>query len=414
MANVSDQLSVLLPPPHLTLLRRASKFAETRDVPLYLVGGAVRDLLLGATPTNLDLVVVQPPRRFENDLAQVLGGSVAARSEFLTYRLVSDLLADGEEVDLATARCETYAGAGTLPVVQPSNLDDDLKRRDFTVNAMAIGLRPGDWGELFDNAGGREDLARRVLRVFHDRSFVDDATRILRAVRYMVRLGFRLDTDTEDLLRRDLGHLDDISPDRVRNEMDRMLKEPRAPSVLAAAHQAGVLAAVHPALRYPPVRRLEVPAGAASEDVALATLLYGSDADGLAGIGARVNADARWTRALKEVAAIRSMETRLAGNLRRSELYRLLREFSPSFLAGCSVATASLQAARSLDLYLEELRNASTALTGTDLIALGVAEGPLIGKLLDGLLDARLEGLVSSKEEEEAFVNRSLVQSNPS
>ena len=414
MANVSDQLSGLLPPRHLTLLRRASKFAETRDVPLYLVGGAVRDVLLGATPTNLDLVVVQPPRGFENDLAQALGGSVAARSEFLTYRLVSDLLADGEEVDLATARCETYAGAGALPVVQPSNLDDDLKRRDFTVNAMAISLRPGDWGELIDDTGGLEDLERRVLRGMHDRCFVDDSTRVLRAIRYSVRLRFRLETGTDELMRRDMAHLDDISPDRVRNEMDRILKEPQAPAVLAAAHQAGVLAAVHPALRYPPVQRLETPAGAASEDVVLATLLYRSDADGLAGIGARVNADARWTRALKEVAAIRSMETRLAVDLRRSELYRLLRGFSPSFLAGCSVATASLEAARSLDLYLDQLRDASTALTGSDLLALGVAQGPLIGKLLDGLLDARLEGLVSSKDEEEAFVNRSLVQSKPS
>ena len=142
-------------------------------------------------------------------------------------------------VDLATARSETYSHPGALPAVSPGSIADDLQRRDFTINAMAANLGPGRFGALVDPFSGEADLSRGLIRILHDRSFIDDATRMLRAVRYEQRFGFRLEESTGLLLRRDLSMLETISGDRIRHELELILKEDRPENALQRAQATG-------------------------------------------------------------------------------------------------------------------------------------------------------------------------------
>src|SRR5918996_3238928 len=186
-------------------------------VPAYLVGGAVRDLLLGLEAGDLDVVIEGDPEA----LAQLPGFELERDALFLTGRLRLDDL----HIDVARARAETYPRPGALPEVQPASITEDLARRDFTVNAMAFPL--GGDGELLDPHGGLDDLRSGLLRVLHDRSFIDDPTRALRAARYAARFGFELEPETERLLRE--ADVSTVSDDRVQKELRRGAPAPPPP-----------------------------------------------------------------------------------------------------------------------------------------------------------------------------------------
>ena len=243
MSNVGEMLEARLSAEELGAVRAAALAAARLRVPLYLVGGTVRDILLPTAVLDLDFAVVGDGPEAVARLAEGLGGRVLARSQFGTMKV--DV--SGTVVDLALARTETYSRPGALPEVTPGGIEDDLARRDFSINAMAVSL--GDrFGEMVDPFGGRSDLGARLVRVLHPRSFVDDATRILRAARYAARLGFEMEDETADLLRRGLPYIETISGDRVRNELERCFTEPDVGRALLMAQELGVLRAVHPGL----------------------------------------------------------------------------------------------------------------------------------------------------------------------
>ncbi len=231
-------------PADLRLLRDLGAIASQRGTRLWLVGGPVRDALLGRPVVDLDLTSAKPAEELGAALADACGGSVVARSQFGTVKLRFGR----QTVDLATARSESYARPGALPTVARGDLLSDLARRDFSINAMAASLSEEDFGEVLDTEGGQADLHEKKVRVLHDDSFSDDPTRMLRAVRYATRLGFHMDRHTKALLRRDLPLLDRVSSSRIHRELDRMLEEPTAPRVLAAADKSGVLRALHRAM----------------------------------------------------------------------------------------------------------------------------------------------------------------------
>ena len=408
MPNVAGHLRAHLRSSHSRLLERASAAAASSHVKLYLAGGAVRDVLLGITPGNLDIVVVEPRAEFAEYLAEQVGGEVTSRSQFGTYKL----LVDGDEIDVATARREEYLRPGALPIVEAAGIEEDLGRRDFSINSMAVSLDQGSWGELLDFHGGQDDLGQRMVRVLHDGSFVDDATRILRALRYAVRLGFRIEAQTHRLLKRDLVHLDEISGDRVRHELERMLTESLASDVLRMADEEDVLSAIHPGLRFGRAVGTSDSKDASAEDVVLAVLVYFSSDAKMGELGARLNMDSRWSRTVREVRAIKSASGRLAAqDVSRRELFALLRDLQPAVVRGCGAAMDDPAVKGSLELYLTELRDVRPSLNGDDLLALGVPEGPLVGELLDKILAGRLEGLLSTREDEETLVVNSLTRS---
>ena len=212
---------------------------------VYLVGGSVRDILLGEPNFDVDIVVEGDAIALANELAERLDGRVRAHRTFGTAVV---LYGAEERVDVVTARSESYHSPAVLPVVQPGTIAEDLNRRDFTINAMAVSLEGDTAGELVDPFGGRSDLEAGRIRVLHDRSFIDDPTRILRAIRYEDRYGFRMDEDTVRLARECIatGHVGDLSGARLRDELIALLEEGDVSHAIPRLAELGAEREIHP------------------------------------------------------------------------------------------------------------------------------------------------------------------------
>ena len=396
----------------LALTRQVADTSSSAGVPLFLVGGTVRDILLGSEPTDLDLVAVGPPAGFAELVARDMGGSVKVASQFGTHKLS----VGGVEIDLAAARRESYRHPGALPHVQAGSIDEDLARRDFSINAMAVPVQPAGFGALMDPFGGRDDLRSGAVKVLHPGSLAADPTRMLRAIRYGGRLGFELDPDTERLLSRDLRYLDDVGGDRLRHEFERILVEPRAMAILLKGQELGVLAAVHPALSVRPDLLGQMDAAGEADSpidlVLLAAIAYGARASDVSGLVRRLNMGSRWARVVLDAATVRDATERLqAPVLRRAELFSVLRGLDIASVEGAALATDNDRVRQRIELFLRDLRHLTLLLNGDDLMAIGVPQGPRVGQLLEELLLARVEGLLSTRQDEESLVRRSLCSS---
>ena len=410
MANIASTIEARLTPNQLAQLRTLSRVADGFRLRCWLVGGGVRDALLGLAVSDLDISAVGATAEFAEAAADALGGAVVSRSQFNTF----GISAASGRLDIAMARRESYARPGALPRVSPGMMADDLARRDFSINAMAVSLASDSWGELLDPFDGRCDLDRGVVRALRPFSFMDDATRIFRAVRYSVRLGFAPDAETERLMRRDAAHMGGISGARVRGELERMLGEERRVAMLAAANEYGVLRAVHPALELnaDAVNALE---RADAWDYADKPLLmagvmaYWAAAARHAELAARLDMSALWGRVFADTSRVKGEFGALGRDgVRRSEIYRRLRGCHDAAIAACAVCVGDERIAGRLDLYRRELRDARALLNGDDLLALGVPQGPMVGAILAELVAARVDGAVGTRADEAAYARRRL------
>ena len=402
-----------LTPSDFNLLRRAGAAAHERGIRLYLVGGAVRDCLQGEPVTDLDITSEAPADQAAAVLTRAMGGRAHFRSQFGTLKL--DV--DGRTVDLATARSERYPRAGSLPRVKPGSLEEDLARRDFSINAMAVALAPGEWGTLLDPMGGRRDLEHQVIRALHPASFRDDATRILRAVRYMQRLGFRLERRTRGWLNHDLSYLDTISTPRVRRELERMLNEQDPVATLLTAHRWGALAAVHYALGREEVAHALRAARRylLGPDALLGILTFTASPQEAGAIATRLALTARQRRVVEELQRLKAIEPILATPQGAPhELVEALEHLSlPSLSAMAALAPSKVVRTR-LRRYLSKWRAIRPRLSGQELLRMGVPPGPQVGELLRQLRDGRVDGLLRSRRAELAHVRAALPRSEPS
>ena len=405
MPDVAALLRSALAPEQMQLLRRASEESARRGVRLYLVGGAVRDALLGLSVADIDLVNAPGGADFGRELAGALGGEAVTSSQFGTHKI----RAGGITFDLAMARTESYARPGALPSVRPGGILDDLARRDFTINAMAVEVRGESWGDLLDDFRGLADLRRGLVRTLHDGSFRDDATRILRAARYAGRYGFSIEEATRRALDRDLAYLDAIKGDRLRHELERVFDEPRAAPILRLLRDAGVLRAINPSLGADEAALARIDEVALRPErgprsVMLSLLVSSLPAEAAPALVRRLNMGADWARVVRDTLALRDIVGRLErSGLRPSEVDDLLRAYDEHALrAGAALASDDL-AASWVRRYLDELRHVRPLLDGNDLLALGVARGPKVGELLRTLRCARLDGEVHTREDEVAY-----------
>ena len=408
MSNIADMLSAALAPEQRELLRRAAVESARRGVRLYLVGGAVRDALLGRPVVDLDVTAVSGGPRFGFALADSLGGQVLASSQFGTH----EVRANGVAFDLVMARAESYAHPGALPTVRPGSISEDLARRDFSINAMAVELRNNAWGEMLDPCGGVSDLQAGLIRTLHDASFRDDATRIVRATRYAGRYGFQLEEDTARVLARDLRHLDTISGDRLRHELEKVFDEPSAARVLRLLRDAGALRAIHPSLNPDDttLALIDEAAGGGPDTrpVLLSLLVSSLPAEAAPTLVRRLNLGTDWTRVVRDTIALRDVMGRLRrSGLRPSEADGLLSAYDEHALRGCALAAGD-QAAAWVRHYLDELRHVRPLLDGNDLLALGVKRGPRMGELLRALRRARLDDELGTREDEVVYVRERL------
>jgi len=378
--------------------------ASGDGIPVYLVGGPVRDAVLNVLAKDLDFVLIGDAPALAADLAEELGGQVTVHPRFGT----ATVEIDGDRVDVVTARKETYPSPGSLPEVSASTMEDDLARRDFTINAMALALSE-DSPEVIDPHGGLEALAGKSVATLHSGSFADDPTRMLRAVRYERRLGFQITGDTLSQMQQAIndGHVDLVSGDRWRQEFQKIFEEDRAAEMLLRSVELGVLAAIYPALTDGQrLTRLAGENGLGPIDylAALAVSLSPADGDGFA---RRLNLPTDWARVVRDTIALREKESSITGrSVMPSAVCSALNGLDPEAMAASARFSDDPQVAATLRRYLDDWRLVSPDLTGDDLLAMGVPSGPKVGEALRELTSAKLDGLVSNEEGERALVNQ--------
>jgi tRNA nucleotidyltransferase (CCA-adding enzyme) len=405
--SLAYQVEQYLPQRLQQLIHDISTHARALGQSLYLVGGVVRDLLLGYPSLDVDLVVEGDAIALAQQATEIGSAKATLHPRFGTAKLsLGDFV-----IDLASARKETYAKPGALPTVTPGTIKDDIFRRDFSINAMAMSLAPGNYGQLIDPYRGKTDLEQRLIRILHARSFIDDATRILRAIRYEQRLGFELEPQTAQLLKRDIAMLDTISGDRIRHELESILKEQYPERALNRLGRFGVLKRLSLPLetdewipeKFGKARRLS----GSGQIVPLyfCLLAYSLSQKGNEQFLRRLNISKRLAQALRDTVNLRAHLPLLDRPLmKRSEIHFLLRDYDPLAIQANAIASESSTTCHHLSLFLDELRYVKPYLSGDDLAKLGIRPGPEVGEMLRKLLKARLDGETKTREEEEKLV----------
>ena len=377
----------------------------------------MRDALLGTRVVDLDFSVEGDAPALAGLLAERLGGRVTAHARFGT----ATVFAGPIRLDLVTARRERYRQPGALPQVEPGSIGDDLTRRDFTINAMALPLHPADTGVL-DPLGGLDDLETGIVRFLHPMSFVDDPTRMMRAVRYEQRFGFRMEEGTlagmSDAL--SAGCMGSVSGDRWRHELERILDEANPVAPLLRAVELGVLAGLHPALSRAGgnpeagLQRLETlrEAGVVIEPGhCLAALFNPLSASEGEEVIRRLNLAGQRAGLARDTIGLRDSEDQILESAGcPSDLVRALKSRELKAVMAWVELSPDAAVADALRRYAGELRFVRPELTGAELMAMGVVEGPEVGRILDSVRDAKLDGRVSNAEEERALARELLAQ----
>lgn len=417
-----------LPSDTVQLLKQVGQIGDELGVAVFAVGGFVRDLLLNVPNLDLDVTVEGDGIFFAETVGARLGGRVRPHQAFGTAVVV---FPDGSKLDVASTRLEYYESPGVLPTVERASLRHDLYRRDFTINTLAICLNSARFGRLLDFFGGHKDLQERTVRVLHNLSFVEDPTRVFRAVRFEQRLQFRIDTHTEGLLRSAvrMGLVQRVGGKRLMSELTHILNEREPTPAVARMAQLGVLPAVYAGLHFGPdgeqlfaeVERvlawyqllyLDRPVEAwAIWFLALTDRL---DSASFLDLCRRLAMPARWMERLfgRRYRALRRLQTlRQAlgrGAVRQSQLYALLHGV-PSELLLYGLARSGQEELRKLvSLFLTRLVNVRPLVDGSELLAMGVERGPAVRRMKERLLAARLDGEVASRDEELELARRLL------
>lgn len=392
-----DKWFSLLPADLREMVEAVLHAARNARLNTYLVGGPVRDLLLGRVSLDVDICVEGDAMALAYRAAADLGARAITHRTFLT----ATLRRHPYHLDLATARSETYRRPGALPTVAHAAIGVDLRRRDFTINAIALALTGDRRGSLLDPCGGRRDLSTGVIRILHDGSFRDDATRILRAVRYAVRFRFQIEQRTLEALKRDVRYLDTISGARLRRELARTLGEEEPERTLERLQELGALARVHPGLAFDrrkaralvALRRLGAPlplsywpvlAWKAGERVTARLALPRAEAEATAATPRAEEAAAPFARP----------------DIRPSEATALLDQLPPATVWALAALSDDPIRERCLT-YLRRWRTLRPSLRGHDLVALGVPPGPAVGDALRRLKAAKLDGEAPTRADEE-------------
>jgi tRNA nucleotidyltransferase (CCA-adding enzyme) len=420
-----------LPQERLSLLRELGNLADEGGVALYLVGGVVRDLLLKRENWDLDLTVEGDGIAFARLVADRYGAGLAVFERFATVRLE---FPDGLKLDIATTRRESYAQPAVLPTVQPASIEEDLYRRDFTINAIAMQLNSGQFGRLLDVYGGQRDIRARTIRVLHAGSFQDDPTRIFRAIRFEQRFGFRLERTTARLLAQaaSTNLIQQLSGPRLQNEILLLFAEHDPVRAIARLRQLKLLRFLHRCLCYTTkVKRVVTAVPKAFSwwarrfpdsviDRPIVYLMALSSESSTVVVAAMIRRLVLSREQAKNVSAggrrVDRALKRLTnkGTVRPSQVYRLLEDFSNEGLVLLLAKQVSAQHGVRLSLLKRHLvtyvnnKAIKTALTGRDLQAMGLQPGPQYKTILGELLDARIDGMITTEADERAFVQKQL------
>lgn len=424
-----SQIRAVMGEPAAALIARIAEHAQLQSESVYLVGGVVRDLLLKRPNFDIDFVVERDAIAFAESLSQALGGEISPYAPFRTakWRLTTAVLArlnvnDDElpdHIDFATARYEFYTHPTALPTVYNSSIKLDLHRRDFTINTLAVQLSPAALeGRLLDFYGGLEDLEAGRIRVLHSLSFIDDPTRILRAVRFEQRLGFHIEARTAELIQTAFPMLKRITGERLRNELNLLIREREPEKGLLALHERGILAAIHPAFVIDPqveahFKRARDPHTAWPVALPDRLALYWHIAlsvaplDALGDLCERLLINKQNAGSLIDAATLRQQPGILREPATRaSQVTERLDGVSETALLAVWLVAEETLIQDTIARYLTTWRHIDTQIDGNALKAMGLPPGPGYRSILKQLRTARLDGDITTEDGERSLAKQ--------
>jgi len=422
--SITGLIAKRLSPGTTALLHELGRVGDELGLPVYAVGGFVRDLLLGVENLDMDVTVEGDGIFFAERFAAGHGCRVRSHHTFGTAVLV---FPDGSKVDVASTRLEYYESPGVLPTVERSSLRHDLYRRDFTINTLALCINEGRFGLLTDYFGGRHDLQQRTVKVLHNLSFVEDPTRVFRAIRFEQRLGFPIAPHTENLIRSAvrMNILEKVGGRRLFNELVLILKEKDPTGAIERMDALGLLPSIHPELRLVPevarivheaagvltwYRLLYLDDACEPWQVYLLSLCHGLRHEEFEEAGRRLEIPARmiarvFSQRRQALGMLDALQRRVrrGPEIRNSEIYAWFHGLPLEILLYLAAAASQEAVRRYVSLYLTRLRRVRCSVDGTALKALGLQPGPDFGRIMERLLTARLDGEVNSDDEERAL-----------
>jgi len=394
----------------LNLLRDIASLSESLQMPAYLVGGFVRDYFLEKKVNDLDVVVEGDAIEFGEKLVKKLGGKLTPHTKFRTavWHLPPTFDIQPATLDLITARNENYKTPGALPAVKPSTIDDDLHRRDFTINSMAVRLDGDHFGELLDPVDGQNDLKQKLIRVLHSRSFLDDPTRIFRAIRYEQRYGFYLEPETLSLINAEsIAVFETISGERIRHELDLIFDEDNWHQMILRAGELGLFKWIHPEIpafnpNYSDFLEMEIQLDVPASRITMGYILWLIDLSEAAvlSIADRLNFSSDLIHAVWGAAQLKKSLPFLVNS--QPSIWTFALEKLPLLSI---YAVYLVTGEKALLDYLSFWRHVKAYTTGDDLKSRGLPPGPRFGEILTQLRAAWLDGGVTNYKEEEELLN---------
>ena len=419
--NLADHLASSLTSELFRLIQLVKADAEQLEYPLYIIGGSVRDLMLNSSIKDFDLTVEGDAIALAQSLAKKHGGKVTAHSKFGTAKwfLPKDLASQASDtLDLISARSETYEHPVALPTVEVGSMDDDIRRRDFTINTLALRLDGEHFGELRDDLNGLDDLKKGVIRVLHDKSFIDDPTRMYRAVRYAERYGFKIADETLALIPEARGLVEKLSSQRIRHELDLILEEWSAATMLTHLCELDLLEPIHPALScdrttharltdihtYRGLQHLSpwnVTKGEQMNPSDLGWLLWlmSLSNEEIASVNKRLHFTADLLASLFAVSMMFKDLPTFVG-LKPSECVERLESFPVNAVEAMGYVIEDPRVKELFNEYISMWRYVKPHISGDDLKERGIEPGPRYAVLLRQLRNAWLDGEVKTEEEE--------------
>jgi tRNA nucleotidyltransferase (CCA-adding enzyme) len=440
--NITKRLELALPDERLALLQSVANAGYEQHAGVYIVGGFVRDLMMERPSLDFDLVVEGDAIKLARALAKKYGGRVTSHSRFGTAKwhlpepdFVSTDVESGatqaidfgelKTLDLVTARTEFYTHPTALPTVQRGSIKLDLHRRDFTINTLALRLDGRHYGELHDYWGGLADLRHGLVRVLHSLSFVDDPTRILRAVRFEQRFDFLIEDRTLELLEEAKPLINRVSGDRIRHELDYIIDEEQSDRMLARLDELSLLKAVHPKLHWDswlsarlntlqstrPGREWspldEVDENQLKRNVVYILWLLRLSEVNSKKIEVRLKLSAELVKSI-HIARLLWQELSTYVGSAPSEITKRLAEVPMLALYAIYIAISDKEVLSIVDMYLQTWRNVQPTISGHELRRRGLDPGPSYRLILESLRNAWLDGEVGSTDEEAALLDKLL------
>jgi len=420
--NVSPLLNSSFPAAVLKLLEAIGKAASERSSRAFVVGGVVRDIVLGRRSLDIDVVIEGDAMQIAGELAAHAVERPVFNRDFATATLPLD---GGFHIDIATARTEAYDRPGALPKVQPGAIEEDLGRRDFTINCVCASLAPETFGDIFDPQQGLKDIEIGLIRVLHDRSFVDDPTRIIRAIKYANRFRFTIDNTTLELAEDAIcdGCFKTISPHRLTDELRLLLVEEMPWGAIWDLAQFSVLSSISPYLSLfhnalPILQRIESLEEAVRDDlpedyrrwlVRLLLFMGNVPKHKLPTVLAIFDLDRKEATVVEEFVTRRTEILSWLDGVQDaldSELWQVFSSISAEAAVAIAASEGGKAGEMAFEKYYSVLQKVRLEITGDDIKGMGIPEGPIIGQTLRNVLIAKINGHVNGREAELELARR--------